>query len=360
MQHALHAATESLSANGYRYPIVDQGTSQSGSVLALARRGWGWQARGSRALPARVWKNLVKAVRHGNDNIILSSEFFSELDDAQVQKVRDDFAGLDCQVVFTLRAFDKLFASTYQQALKSGSSYSYEFWLERTIRDYWGEQKFGFWKRNRHAAVISRWMQIFGAENITVITADEENPGLLFDRFNQYLGLPTETLKPLANSGLNRSLLLDEIALLRSINSKIPKSRSWNAYMTFVRRGIFEQFTATPAGKVAATERLRTPRSFAKQIAKIAAVEHDALAALDLRVIGSLEDLKVGTAPIGNNAEPEAVAIDKVAAVMANYDFDLLKFVSPRAMSKNWLPYFETRAPKWLYRPTVWLVQKIL
>lgn len=359
LQHSLQASTDGLKAAGYRYPIVDQGTSQSGSVLALANRGWGWQSRGSKAIPKRVWTKLVKTARSGSDNIVLSSEFFSELDEAQVREIKTAFDGLEIEVVFTLRAFDKLFPSTYQQALKSGSAYSYEVWLERTVNDYFAEQKTGFWKRNRHAHVISRWMQIFGAENVTVITADESNPGLLFERFGELLKLPAGTLKPVAESGLNRSLLLDEIHLLRAINKNVPKSRNWNAYMTFIRRGTFEQITATPVGKVTAAARLRTPKAYAKKIEQIAALEMAELKSLNLRVMGSLSGLEVGTAPIGPNAEITEIAIEKVAAVIASYDFGLLKLISPKAMLKNWIPYFENRLPNFVYRPISALIKLV-
>lgn len=359
LQHSLHASSELLKASGYRYPIVDQGTSQSGSVLALANRGWGWQARGSKVLPKRIWAKLVKITRSGNDNIVLSSEFFSELDEVHVRQVKAAFEGLNVQVVFTMRALDKVFPSTYQQGLKSGSAYSYEVWLERTVNDYFAEQKTGFWKRNRHAHVISRWMDIFGAENVTVITADESNPGLLFERFGELLKLPAGTLKPVAESGLNRSLLLDEIHLLRAINKNVPKSRNWNAYMTFIRRGTFEQITATPVGKVTASARLRTPKAYAKKIEQIAALEMAELKSLNLRVMGSLSDLEVGTAPIGPNAEITEISIDKVAAVIASYDFGLLKLISPKAMLKNWIPYFENRLPNFVYRPISALIKLV-
>ena len=360
IQHALHASTQALKAAGYTYPIVDQGTSQSGSVLALAGRGWGSQARGGRVIPKRVWTKLARQVRSGQENIVLSSEFFSELDDSQLREVKQAFAGLECQIVFTMRAFDKLFPSTYQQTLKNGSSYSYEAWLERTVKDYFAEQKTGFWKRNRHAQVISRWQQIFGFENVTVITADESNPGLLFARFGEFLKLPDGTLKPVADSGLNRSLLLDEIHLLRNINKNVPKSRSWNAYMTFIRKGTFEQLTATPAGKVAAAAKLRTPKAYAKKIEQIAALEIAELQALNLRVLGDIRDLEVGSAPVGPNAELTEISIDKVAAVIASYDFGLLKLISPRSMLKNWLPYFEYRLPKTLYKPIAALARRLL
>lgn len=360
LQHSLQASTEPLKAAGYRYPIVDQGTSQSGSVLALADRGWGWQARGSKVIPKKVWTKLVRQTLAGNDNVILSSEFFSELDENQVQQVKTAFTGQNVQIVFTMRALDKLFPSTYQQSLKSGSSYSYEAWLERTVTDYFGDQKTGFWKRNRHAHVISRWMQIFGAANVTIITADESNPELLFDRFSEYLKLPGGSLKPVAESGLNRSLLLDEIYLLRAINKNVPKSRNWNAYMTFIRRGTFEQITATPAPKVTAAEKLRTPKAYAKKIEQIAALELAELKVLDLRVLGDIRDLEVGTAPVGVNAEVTAIDIEKVAAVIASYDFGLLKLISPRSMLKNWLPYFENRLPNYVYRPFSRFITRIL
>lgn len=360
LQHSLHASTDSLAAAGYCYPIIGAGTSQSGSVLALAGRGWGWQARGSKVIPKRVWVKLVQKSVKAKQNVVLSSEFFSELNDSQVQAVKEAFADQNCEIVFTMRAFDKMFPSTYQQGLKSGSSYSYEAWLERTTSDYFSEQKTGFWKRNLHAQVIQRWMTAFGAENVTIITADESNPSLLFNRFSEVLGLGDRGLQPVENSGLNRSLLLDEVQLLRTINKGIPKSRNWNAYMTFVRRGTFEQLTSIDPGKVSASEKLRTPKAFAQKIDLIARLELAKLRELDVKVVGDLRDLEVGTAAVGNNDEPSQISIDKVAAVIASYDFGLLKLISPRSMIKNWFPYFENRLPGAIYKPISAAIRKFL
>jgi hypothetical protein len=130
--------------------------------------------------------------------------------------------------------------------------------------------------------------------------------------------------------------------------------------MTFIRRGTFEQITSTPAPKVTAAEKLRTPKAYAKKIEQIAALELTELKALDLRVLGDISDLEVGTAPVGPNAELTEISIDKVAAVIASYDFGLLKLISPRSMLKNWLPYFENRLPKTLYKPIAAVVRKFL
>jgi hypothetical protein len=46
--------------------------------------------------------------------------------------------------------------------------------------------------------------------------------------------------------------------------------------------------------------------------------------------------------------------------VIASYDFGLLKLISPRSMLKNWLPYFENRLPKAVYKPIAAAARKIL
>jgi hypothetical protein len=77
-------------------------------------------------------------------------------------------------------------------------------------------------------------------------------------------------------------------------------------------------------------------------------------------VLGDIRDLEVGSAPVGPNAELTEISIEKVAEVIASYDFGLLKLISPRSMLKNWLPYFENRLPKAIYKTIAALARRLL
>ncbi len=359
MQSSLFDAKPKLAAQGWDYPIVDQGKSQNASVLALAKRGWGWVKRGSQILPMSRWNTLVSKVKKSRLNSILSSEFFSELSSAEVRKVGEAFEGFNVQVVFTMRPLDKIFPSTYQQGLKSGGKRTYEEWLELVLADYASAQRTAFWGRNRYAQVLNRWIEVFGSENVTLVTTDETNPAVMYSRMEQVASLAPGTLVASVSTGLNRSLLLDEIELVRQINLLIPRQRSWNEYLTFVRKGVTEPLSSVVADKSKPTDRLRTPAAFAARIAEIAKIELAELQMLDLRVIGSVGDLKTGSAPIGENRTPRSVSIEKMAKIVSGLHFGLLSSIAPRALFKNWLPYLDSRISKRAYAAVAAIAKRV-
>ena len=79
----------------------------------------------------KTWERLVSRINKGKLNSVISSEFFSEIQLADIEKIKSSFPKHEVHIVFTIRALDALFPSNFQQALKGGSDLSYEDWLER-------------------------------------------------------------------------------------------------------------------------------------------------------------------------------------------------------------------------------------
>ena len=136
LQHSLSASEPALRSQGWNYPVLSHGNSQSDSALALAKRGWGWKGGGSKPIPMKTWDRLVARINRDSGNSVISSEFFSEIQLADIEMIKAAFPKHEVQIVFTIRALDALFPSNFQQALKGGSELGYEEWLERILADY--------------------------------------------------------------------------------------------------------------------------------------------------------------------------------------------------------------------------------
>lgn len=359
LQHALFDSREVLASAGFSYPIVGAGTSQNASVLALAGRGWGWTKRGSKTLPQSTWSKLVKQINGSKSHCLISSEILSELNQEQIETIKSSFPNHDISVIFTLRALDKVLPSTYQQALKGGTSTFYDAWLERTLADYGEGQKSKFWKRTSYSKVLKTWIEIFGSSAITLVTVNDGKPTLLYQRFSEVLGLKDVQLSKAGSRGLNRGLLLDEIALLRIMNANFPKSKTWNEYQTFIRQGTFDPLTNIPAIDSNPEDKLRNPSRFTDQIVEISKSELSQLKAMKLRTVGSLKELSTSAAMIGENVEPEQISISKMAEVLAKHDFSLLRYIHPKNLLKHGFLYLEPKLPRVLFRTLSKLISKL-
>lgn len=283
---------------------------------ALTERAWGWSKRGGEKIPPKYWEKKVKALSEFKEaNVLISSEFFSELDGEKIRKIRTDFQDWDVQVLFTLRPLAKLLPSTYQQYLKYGTVAEYEEWLH-SILDEPGKSKINptFWKRHAHGKVIARWADIFGKESVSVIIVNEAEPTFLFKSIDEYLGLPLGTLKS-ADTGSNRSLTVEEIALLLEINRQFPKERDWKEYEVFIRSGYIRQLTDHIAPS-AENARLLTPRWAIDKANEIGREIRDEVKKLSVKVIGDLESLGDAMIPEGHTDLPTKIDIPTVAASM--------------------------------------------
>ena len=184
LQRSFAAARAELLKHDVSYP-GDWWRSHHKQVWSLRNRAWGWSSRGATRLPISHWKTLVRDTRRQRQTTLLSSEFFAQLPLDKIQRIKNDFAGQPVEIVFTIRPMVSLLPSIYQQYLKFGLREDYDSWLHQMF-DAPGESKVTptFWKRHPQSAVIEKWAEVFGVENIKVVVADERNPSFLIDSFN--------------------------------------------------------------------------------------------------------------------------------------------------------------------------------
>ncbi len=308
-----------LRENGIFYPPIGS-KAHHRVAWALTQRPWGWSKRGGEKTPEKYWDRMSSRINGAKEEtVILSSEFFSEIDGERIRKIRSEIKGRDIQILFTLRPLAKLLPSSYQQYLKYGITVEYEDWLH-AILDKPGESKVSptFWKRHSHGKVVARWVDIFGKSNVTLLIVNEAQPTFLFDEINKFLNLPTGSLSA-APSGSNRSLTMEEISLLLELNRQFPKERVWDEYEVFVRAGYIRHLTdhVPPAADKA---RLLTPQWAVDKANELGKVIQKELLGTGVKIIGDVDSLGNSVVPIGTSSYTDSIDIKTVAAAMMVFD----------------------------------------
>jgi hypothetical protein len=349
LQEAFDAQSEELKAAGIIYPNIGR-KAHHRIAWALTERTWGWSKRGGEKTPRRHWDQLAKSINGSKaETILISSEFFSELNGDAIRTIFSEIKGRKVEVIFTVRPLVKLLSSSYQQYLKYGIKADYTTWLH-SVLDNPGESKINptFWMRHFHGRVVARWVDVLGASNVTVIVVDESKPEFLFDSINSYLGLLQGFLKA-QETGSNRSLTMEEIALLIEMNKRFPTDRDWDEYEVFIRDGYIRRLTDhVPPSKDG--ERLPTPRWAIDKGNEIGAQNKRELLATGARIIGDIESLDSAQVPEGEPNYPTKIAIDTVAEAMLGFDKTLVKRFPIDWVQSNIVNRFKRKARNELSR----------
>jgi len=334
LQEAFDAQSEELKSAGIIYPNIGR-KAHHRVAWALTGRSWGWSKRGGEKTSRKYWDELAKSVNGSKEEtILISSEFFSELNGDAIRTIFSEIKDRKVEVIFTVRPLVKLLSSSYQQYLKYGTKADYTTWLH-SVLDNPGESKINptFWMRHFHGRVVARWVDVIGASHVTVIIVDESRPEFLFDCINEYLGLPKGFIKA-QKTGSNRSLSMEEISLLIELNKRYPSERDWNEYEIFIRDGYIRRLTdhVQPPKD---GEKLPTPQWAIDKGNEVGAQNRRELVATGAKIIGDISSLDSAKVPTGEPMYPEKISIELVAEAMLGFDKNIVKRFPIRWMQDN-------------------------
>ena len=238
LQAAFADARDDLLTRGVRYPGKLQ--AQHRAALALLGRPWGWNSRGGSVMDRRHFDSLVRRVARHDGRVVISSEFFCEAPEDKAKETIEALGGPGkVTIVVTLRNLGRLLPSSWQQYLKYGLTTAYEPWLEDVFATP-GSSKISptFWRRHDHGAVVTRWSQAAGAENVNVLVLEDVDRSAQFRAFAQMLGVPDDVLVSRMDLTSNRSMTAAEAELLVRLNARVKKQMQWTDYVQLVRRGV--------------------------------------------------------------------------------------------------------------------------
>lgn len=298
LQHASARSRKELLANGVRYPGHQQNHSRASFAVARRRRGWGSGPGKAPVQPISSWHDLVNEVQAERERrVLVSHEYFAEHPVPVCERVVNDL-GRDVHVVFTMRNQAALLSSTWQQYLKDGVTLTYEEWLRAVLDDPDRTRFRTFHRRTALAHLVEKWSQIVGPEKVNVVVLDKDRPEILFDSFESLLELPAGLLANVKLGGkqANRSMSAAEAEYVRRMNFELRGNEdvTWTEFRSFYRLGAIARLleSRSPGPD---EPRIVPPRWAAERVSERAAQEAERIAALGVRVIGSLDQLSAPT-----------------------------------------------------------------
>jgi hypothetical protein len=316
------ALTDLLARPGAASDITMPGSpaDQAKAALSVLGQGPSWRKQESVASVAH-WPNLVAQARAATGTVVVSSEYLCEAEPAVIRQIADDLGRDGLRVVVTLRPLSRILPSAWQQYLKSGHQLPYQKWLNAVLADPPKRAVTpSFWRRHDHAAVISRWADEVGAEQVSVVVLDESDRGLLLRTFDELLGLPAGTLVESPSKGANRSMTAAEAELFRRVNVVLRGTDvSWFDYAHLVRYGAVlrtvERYTPPTGAAKLTTPAWALDRATELGAGYVAAIE--ALRPAGLHVVGDLGVLAKPVTPVDGGSAAAATEVPMDAAVEA-------------------------------------------
>jgi len=221
LQGAAAARRQQLLECGVLYP--GRTFNQRIAISAFMGKGLGWNvdaAKPVRSPPHRHWRALLREMEHERERrVLFGHETASGASDEHIS----DWArhlGPRLHVVLTLRAYNRMLPSLWQETLKRGGGRrEFDRWLRRVVRLADPEAS-GRPLRLDHAGQVRRWTEQLGPRNVTVVVLDPGDQAFMFHAFEDLLGLPVGLLASASpvDHTVNRSMSATEAELFRRLN----------------------------------------------------------------------------------------------------------------------------------------------
>ena len=307
VQYAFHLARPALAEHGVRYA----GSRRHSVEAAQAVRGV--RPKVSHRHGVRQWRELVDESRTAADaRVVISSEWLSEATPEAIGAIVEDLGADRVHVVVTLRPLASILPSQWQQYVQGGVTLAYDEWLDAVLRHPELRITTSFWQRHLHDQLVGRWAEVVGSDRVTVIVADDHDPGFVLRAFETLLGLPEQTLL-LHEDRSNRSLTWPEIEVIRQINAALDEA----GVDSSLRQGLV-LFGAAPAIRervpLPGEPRIETPGWAVDEAIRIGTEIADGIAATGVRVVGDLARLATAPARRHTAGDPPPDAWPEIAA----------------------------------------------
>ena len=290
VQGMLAANHDELARRGIAYPMP--WTDQVEAVRDLLRIKGG----GHLGSIDGHWRLMVERLHQwSGPRAILSMEFISFADDAQIRTMVDDLAPSDVTVVLGARDLARVLPAQWQTAVRNGRTVSYRDYLKGLTAKRPTKAKGHFWKRQDVGRIAADWAKVVGRENVTVVTVPPRgaDPGELWRRMASAMKLDVTQLNEMTPS--NESLGPTGTELLRRINrqAEVTDMSSWT-YQHGINRALSHQVLPDIADPHPG---LRVPDEYHDWVRQESARVLRELEAADVAIVGDLADLQPKLTP---------------------------------------------------------------
>jgi hypothetical protein len=267
-----------------------------------------------------IWDRVARQARAWAGTTLVSHELFAAATAAQASRALATLgADLEVHVVLTARDLVRQIPAEWQEHVK----HRYPRTLAEFVDDLQADEagKSWFWRVQDVAGIAGRWGGTLPPSRVHVVTVPPAgaDPEILWERFATLLGLTPESFD-LSASRANTSLGIEQAELLRRVNAQLgDKLPLPGPYPVVVKNVLAHRVLAARQG---------TPLALDLAAVEFAVRRSDEmatrLAAMDVDVVGDLDDLRPdpGVAAAGANpaafvTPPDSVLLDEsVAAVI--------------------------------------------
>ena len=317
LQRGLWQSVEQLGSAGIGIPLP-------GRVPHVRRllRPLGWVTGSGFVLPLDTEKldGLQRRLtRTEGARLLISNEDLCEAGPDQIEALGGVLqrAGLEPEVVLTVRNLASVLPSEWQQFLKHRLTTPYPTFLEE-VRDRRGAAAAHFWSRQDYVAIAERWTRLCGPArfHLVVVPPMAEDPDAVFRFFAEAVGFPQQALR-LPRGDVNASLGYVEAEVYRRLNIALGDrlAEFEKEYQPAVRRVLLKGVLARKA-----SGRITLPVEHIDWVREEADRQRKELLAGGYTVHGSLDAL----VPPAEVAKPlpevtEQQVADAAVATLANF-----------------------------------------
>jgi hypothetical protein len=260
----------------------------------------------------------IRKLTRKHDFVLLASEFFSEYSEAALAELSEALGSeVKVEAVFSMRRLEKVVGSQYQQLARIGINLSFGEFASRLLEpENPVHETQVFWNRHNYDAIVDRWKKSFGLKNIHVVFVDESSPDTLSDWFENYLKLPRASLGKIKDTRLNRSLDLEELALIQELQKLLTPERRKAEWVPIFRNRLISSIVSTPTTN-SESQKLQLSLELQATFSQKANAQRDAIVSSGVNTYGEWPN----ASPARNaTVEPTKIHIETVARAITNVD----------------------------------------
>ena len=238
--------------------------------------------------PMSEWARLVAQVRSvTSGTALISSEWYAAAPDDRVRRIVADLDAQRLHAILVIRPLTSTLPSAWQQGLKLGGRQTLSEWLQTILTAADDPRSLRVWSKHRYDRIAQRWAAALGRERVTVLVADEQDPGFIFTAFGEILGLPSGALSS-PPKRTNPSLSAFEADVLAELNKLyFDQGGTLEAYRSGVLRTFDGYVNSVRSGS---HERSAIPATELPAINELNAAIASGIRAIGCRVLGSLDE----------------------------------------------------------------------
>ena len=307
MQTLLSTQRESLLAQGVLYPGAAADHHSYARSLTQQAVGSGGA---DKPPPPQLWERLVAELAEESRRTVISSEYFSVARRDEPARLVADLGHGRVHVLVGVRNTTDSAVSAWQQTLKQNRIATIDRWASNVLpRDGRPPRLPNYWAQWDLGAMVRRWSQAAGPENMTVVVVDRSDRDRLPATFEQLLGLRAGTLVGREPPVSNRGMTAREAELFRRLNVALRGKYDWPTYKRIVRYGVIR--TVIESRPAAPDEPRPVLPAWAAEITREAGRRAaEEIAASGVRVVGDLAALHAERPPAVTPGELDTVPIE--------------------------------------------------